>query len=235
MPKKRCFSESIVSSDVFLNLPFSAQVLYYQLNMSADDRGYVNNAKSIIRFIGAKQKDLDQLIEKRFVLKRTHDLILIKGWRLNNSIQPSKLIETRYIDDLNELYYDENNSYTESITDKKCIEKSRQKGGESPDKRRTKAGNKAEQYNTIQNNTIEVVSSIDKSIPDTKENIITNIKESDDSSSNHPSVIEWNNENVSKALELEQKVSKERELTDDEVIFLNQWRRYQFNKAVMNQ
>lgn len=120
MANRRCFSKDIVCSDDFYDLPISSQALYFHLGMQADDRGYVNNARSIIRIIGSSTGDLEQLINKKFVLVRETNLILIKGWRINNTIQPSRLVETKYTEDLKKLFFDENNSYTENNTDKPC-------------------------------------------------------------------------------------------------------------------
>lgn len=114
------FSKDIVRSDFFLDLPSTSQLLYFHLGMEADDRGYVANAKMLMRMIGATTGDLEQLINKKFVLVRGENLILIKGWRINNSIQPTRIVETKYADDLKKLFYDENNSYTEKPTKKPC-------------------------------------------------------------------------------------------------------------------
>lgn len=116
MAKRRMFSMDIVDSDAFLNLPISAQALYFHLGMRADDRGYVANARSIIRMLGSTIGDLEQLSAKRFILVRDEGLVLIKGWRINNTIQPSRLVETKFTEDLKKLFFDENNSYTEKET-----------------------------------------------------------------------------------------------------------------------
>lgn len=121
MANRRMFSKDIVRSDTFLDLPISSQALYFHLGMEADDRGYVNNPKSVIRSICASIGDLEQLANKKFVLIRDESLILIKGWRINNTIQPTRLVETKFIDDLKQLFFDENNSYTEKPTEKPTL------------------------------------------------------------------------------------------------------------------
>lgn len=118
MANRRMFSKDIVRSDAFLDLPVSAQNLYFHLGMEADDRGYVSNSRSVIRSVSATLGDLEQLINKKFLLVRGENLILIKGWRINNQIQPSRLVETKFVDDLKKLFFDENNSYTEKQTNK---------------------------------------------------------------------------------------------------------------------
>lgn len=107
MAIRRCFSKKIVRSDDFLDLPVSTQLLYFQLGMEADDRGYINNARSVIKITGCGVGDLEMLIAKRFVLVRQEKLILIKGWRINNSIQPTRVCESQYVDDLKLLFFDE--------------------------------------------------------------------------------------------------------------------------------
>lgn len=116
MAIRRCFSKKIVRSDDFLDLPVTTQLLYFQLGMEADDRGYINNARSVIKLVGCTKGDLEMLIAKRFVLVRKETLILIKGWRINNTIQPTRISETLYVDDLKFLYLDEHGSYTEKET-----------------------------------------------------------------------------------------------------------------------
>ena len=116
MAIRRCFSKKIVRSDDFLDLPATTQLLYFQLGMEADDRGYVNNARSVIKITGCGVGDLEMLISKRFVLLREERLILIKGWRINNTIQPTRISETLYVDDLKKLFFDEHGSYTEKET-----------------------------------------------------------------------------------------------------------------------
>ena len=86
--------------------------------MEADDRGYINNARSIFRLVGCSVGDLEMLIAKRFVLVREDKLLLIKGWRVNNTIQPSRLSESQYVNDLKQLFFKSKDdlSYTEHDT-----------------------------------------------------------------------------------------------------------------------
>ena len=113
-----CQSKKIVRSDDFLDLPATAQLLYFQLGMEADDRGYINNARTIIKICGSNLGDLEALINKRFILLREEKLLLIKGWRVNNTIQPTRLTESQYVDDLKTLFFKsrEDMSYTEQNT-----------------------------------------------------------------------------------------------------------------------
>ena len=60
MAEKRMFARSIVSSDAFITMSPTAQCLYFQLNLSADDDGVVNNPISIMRTVGATEKDFEE-------------------------------------------------------------------------------------------------------------------------------------------------------------------------------
>ena len=78
MAEKRMFTKKITESDAFLDLPLSAQALYFHLNMNADDDGFVNNPKMIARIIGAKADDLKMLEDKRFILPFPSGVIVVK-------------------------------------------------------------------------------------------------------------------------------------------------------------
>lgn len=113
MAKRRMFSKEIVRSDAFLDLPVSSRELYFQLGMDTDDRGYIPNAKSVIRLIGANQGDLEPLITKGFLMIRGDTLILQKHFEINNIIRHDRFHETEYLEDLKKLFIKENGSYTE--------------------------------------------------------------------------------------------------------------------------
>ena len=68
MAEKRMFSIRIVDSDAFLDMPSSTQALYFDLNMSADDDGFVNNPKKIQRMVGSSDDDMKLLIAKKFII-----------------------------------------------------------------------------------------------------------------------------------------------------------------------
>lgn len=114
MGKRRMYSKDIVRSDAFLDLPVSSRELYFQLGMDTDDRGYIPNAKSIIRLIGANQGDLEPLIAKGFLLLRGDTLLLQKHFTINNSVRGDRFHETTYIDDLRKLFIEDNGSYTDN-------------------------------------------------------------------------------------------------------------------------
>ena len=113
MAKKRMFSIDIVGSDAFLDLPYSAQCLYFQLGMRADDDGFVGNPKTIQRIAGTKASDLELLVKKRFLLQFPSGVVVIKHWKINNDIKKDRYSPTVYTDEFQMLSTKENKAYTE--------------------------------------------------------------------------------------------------------------------------
>lgn len=115
MAERRMFTQKIVDSDAFLDMPLSTQSLYFHLNMRADDDGFVNNPKKIQRMIGASEDDLKLLIAKRFILGFENGVIVIKHWRMHNLLRKDRYNPTQYQEQLARLQLKENGSYTENV------------------------------------------------------------------------------------------------------------------------
>lgn len=120
MAKKRMFNVDIVGSDAFLDLPHTAQALYFQLGMRADDDGFVGNPKTIQRIAGTKASDLELLVKKRFLLQFPSGVVVIKHWKINNQIQKDRYTPTVYTEEYQSLYIKDNKAYTEK--DKGCVQ-----------------------------------------------------------------------------------------------------------------
>lgn len=119
MASKRMFAKSIIDSDAFLDMPLSTQALYFHLNMRADDDGFINNPKKIQRMVGCSDDDLKVLIAKRFIIQFESGVIVIKHWRLHNTIQKDRYQPTTYIEEKALLREKENKAYT---LDTNCIQ-----------------------------------------------------------------------------------------------------------------
>lgn len=117
MAERRMFAKTIVMSDSFLDLSMGARCLYFAFGMVADDDGFVNNPKSIMRQVGASQDDLGLLIQRRFILPFESGVIAIKHWGVNNYIQKDRYKSTKYTDEKAALTIDERGVYTECIQD----------------------------------------------------------------------------------------------------------------------
>lgn len=109
------FAKTIVLSDAFLDMPMSARCLYFTLGMLADDDGFVNAPRSIMRQCGASDDDMKLLVAKKFVLLFDSGVIVIKHWRINNYLRNDRYTPTKYGDEKTALDLDENGAYTLGI------------------------------------------------------------------------------------------------------------------------
>lgn len=107
------FSKQIVETDAFLDMPKSSQLLYFHLNMEADDDGFVSSPKKIMRVIGASEDDIKILLAKRFLLTFESGVVVIKHWLIHNYIRKDTYQETKYLKEKNSLKIKENGGYTE--------------------------------------------------------------------------------------------------------------------------
>lgn len=113
MADRRCFTKKITESDAFLEMPVSTQALYFHLNMNAcDDDGFVNSPKKVARMVGASEDDLRLLILKNFVIAFDTGVIVIKHWRMHNSLRNDRYHPTDYQEEFKQLGLKDNGSYT---------------------------------------------------------------------------------------------------------------------------
>lgn len=124
MSQKRMFNKKVLDTDSFLGMPLSSQALYFHLNLRADDDGFVSNPVKIKDYIGASDDDLKLLILKRFLIAFNDGVVVIKHWRMHNTIQKDRYTQTDYIEDLEMLGLKKNKSYTldENQMVTKCIQ-----------------------------------------------------------------------------------------------------------------
>ena len=111
MAERRMFAKTIIDSDFFLELPMSSQLLYFHLSMRADDEGFINKPKAIMKMVGAKDDDMNMLIAKKFVIPFESGVVVIKHWKIHNYIRGDRLLETKYKEERDKLEIDENGSY----------------------------------------------------------------------------------------------------------------------------
>lgn len=113
------FAKSVIDCDLFIDMPQSARLLYYDLSMRADDDGFITPQK-IIRMTGASKDDLSILIAKKFVIPFDSGVVVIRHWRINNYLQSDRYKETSYVDEKSQLIVDRKKEY--ELADTKCIQ-----------------------------------------------------------------------------------------------------------------
>lgn len=123
MANKAIFSKTIIDTDAFLEMPATTQNLYFHLNMHADDDGFIGNPKRIARMIGASDDDFKILIAKKFIIVFESGVIVIKHWRIHNTLSKMRYKETSYLDEKSQLLLKENNVY--SLDEGKPLDDSR--------------------------------------------------------------------------------------------------------------
>ena len=111
MAERRMFAKTIIDSDFFLDMPMSARLLYYDLGMRADDDGFVNSPKKIMKMCGNADNDLSILVAKRFIILFQTGIIVIKHWKLNNYLRADRYRETSYLNEKSQLEIKENGAY----------------------------------------------------------------------------------------------------------------------------
>lgn len=117
MAQRRMFSKKIVETDFFMEMSPTAKLLYFYLNMSADDDGFVGNPKTIKLISGATDDDLKILIAKQFIIPFESGVVVIKDWKIHNYIQKDRYNQTQYLDEKKQLLVEENGAYTKCIQD----------------------------------------------------------------------------------------------------------------------
>ena len=127
MAERRMFTNGIIDSDMFLDMPLSAQALYFHLGMKADDDGFVSGPKKIQRMVNCSEDDLRLLILKGFLIPFDSGVCVITHWKLHNYIQKDRYRPTIYGAERNQLELAANKAYTMrvqgvSTSDTPCIQ-----------------------------------------------------------------------------------------------------------------
>lgn len=112
MAERRMFSKKITDSDAFIDLPSAAQALYFHLNQGADDDGFNNQIQAAIFKSHASVDDLKVLLAKNFVIRFESGVIVIKHWRMHNTLRKDRYNPTNFQEELSMLGIKDNGSYT---------------------------------------------------------------------------------------------------------------------------
>ena len=120
MAERRMFAKTIIDSDAFLDMPATTQLLYFHLSMRADDDGFINKPKTIMRMVGSKDDDINLLIAKKFLIPFESGVVVIKHWKIHNYIQNDRYNETKYKIEKSQLVLDENKAY--KLQKSECIQ-----------------------------------------------------------------------------------------------------------------
>lgn len=163
MAERRMFSKKVIDTDMFIDMPATARLLYYELAIRADDDGFVDSPKKIMRIVGCQQNDFDVLIAKSFILDFESGIIVIKHWKLHNYIQKDRYKKSIYSNEKRSLVTDENGIYVTTESEniiQQCIDVIDEIEPEEKIKKTTKRFKKPT-VQEIRDYTDEIASSID--------------------------------------------------------------------------
>ena len=113
LAERRMFAKSVIESDVFLDLPISARLLYFDLGMRGDDDGFVDSPKLIMRVTGASDDDLKLLIAKQFLVPFKSGVVVVRHWKIHNYIRVDRYKPTQYQQEKSLLSESTNGVYCE--------------------------------------------------------------------------------------------------------------------------
>lgn len=121
MAERRMFSKAVTRSDQFVDMPLSAQALYFHLGMEADDDGFLSNPKVVQRMINASEDDLKLLFAKGFLLNLGENgICVIRHWRQNNEIKKDRYKPTVFLREKEMVVLERNKVYR--LLDTACIQ-----------------------------------------------------------------------------------------------------------------
>lgn len=111
MANKRMFSIDVTETDAFLEMPLTAQALYFHLGMRGDDDGFVSNPRSIMRVAGCSESDLTMLAEAGYIISFRSGVIVISDWKVNNNLRNDRYKPTTFQDERSMLSETSNKRY----------------------------------------------------------------------------------------------------------------------------
>ena len=106
MANRRMFARSVTESDQFLDLTHEAQLLWFHLGMSADDDGFVDSPKRIMRMVGVGTDALAELMTSGFASPFDSGILLLMHWRVCNSIQKDRYTPTLHQEEFADVTVD---------------------------------------------------------------------------------------------------------------------------------
>lgn len=150
MAERRMFTKKITDDDNFTSLSASAQALYFHLNTCADDDGFNNQVAVAMFKAHASVDDLKVLLAKNYIIRFESGVIVIKHWRMHNTLRKDRYTPTSFQEELKQLGIKDNGSYTLDLLS----------GNQVATKRQPNGNQTATQYSIGKDSVVEV--SIDK-------------------------------------------------------------------------
>lgn len=111
MGKRRMFSKNVIGTDKFFDMSSKTQLIYFYLNLEADDDGFIGNIKKQMRMLGGTAKQLDELVQNGYIIIFDSGVAVISHWHVHNSIRKDRYTQTAFCDELDKLELNDKNVY----------------------------------------------------------------------------------------------------------------------------
>lgn len=84
-------SDTVCGMDDFVEMPLSAQALYFHLVLQADNKGFFSSAVKTMRMIGANEQDLACLVDRGFIIRFPGTPVCcIRHWNMMNTLKQDR-------------------------------------------------------------------------------------------------------------------------------------------------
>ena len=129
MSKRRMLSIDFCESDHFYMLSPTTRMLYVHFVLNADDDGFVDKWRSIMRCARIERKFYKPLVDGEYVIEINEGLILITHWHRHNTIRADRYVATAYAKALRGFTVDEEKRYIKASRDvlvTQCVPQNRE-------------------------------------------------------------------------------------------------------------
>lgn len=111
MAVRRMIHKDIVCGDRFIAMSFAAQALFFQLQVEADEYGFVSGVRKIMKAIDVGDDVLAELIEAELIYRFDSGIVVMRDWDRANTRKNDRLNKIAFPREFSMLRKDENNKY----------------------------------------------------------------------------------------------------------------------------
>ncbi len=112
MANRRMFARTVTESDGFLDLSKDAQLLWFHLGLIADDDGFLNGTRRVMKLCGISESALSELVNAGFLLEFDSGVYLVRDWLINNQLRADRYHETTFQHEKSLVTQNESRQYT---------------------------------------------------------------------------------------------------------------------------
>lgn len=120
MAHRRMISQDIIDTDNFAKMSQGARYLYYELLVRADDDGFLGAPMRIAKMVGCTEDDLGELVSNAYIIKFANGIIVIRDWKIHNSVRKDIYQKTMYQDEFSMLCEIDKRYYLKNECDVTC-------------------------------------------------------------------------------------------------------------------